>query len=196
MMPPKSLEPRLPRDEQKLRSRDRMVNLLLQSIIAANPHHDRTMTPEVRLAKAREALLGEKPSRGRKAIQDDLKLFPLLEDALKVEKDKMKRAVMSAQSDETIAAWTEQLASLDPTMRGIAEKYAAEFSKPMTELDSTKDWLRRTIQKFSVTASDMAELEGLFYGDSEKAKRLRRILEDLEALGIASRGPLGRNEPT
>lgn len=196
MMPPKTLEPRLPRAEQKQRSRERMVNLLLQSIITANPHHDPTVTPEARLAKAREALLGEKPSRGRKAIQEDLKLFPLLEDALKVEKDKMKRVVMSAQRDETIAEWTEQLASLDPTMRGIAERYAAEFAKPMTEIDSTKDWLRRTLQKLSVTASDMAELEGLFYGDSEKAQRLRRVLEDLEALGIASRDPLGRNEPT
>ncbi|WP_350183140.1 hypothetical protein [Devosia marina] len=173
-----------------------MVNLLLQSIIVANPHHDSAVTPEVRLAKAREALLGEKPTRGRKAIQDHLKLFPLLEDALKSEKDKMKRATISVQSDRTITEWTEQLASPDPTLRGIADEHAFKFAKPMTEIDSTKDWLRRAIQKLSVTASDMAELEGLFYGNTEKAKRLRRILEDLEALGIETRDPLGRNEPT
>ncbi len=75
-----------------------MINLLLQGIIAANPHHNPTATPEARLAKAREALLGEKPSKGRKAIQEDVKLFPLLEDALKADRDQMLRLLMSADT--------------------------------------------------------------------------------------------------
>tara|TARA_R110002012_G_scaffold77282_13_gene195921 strand:+ start:171333 stop:171686 length:354 start_codon:yes stop_codon:yes gene_type:complete len=98
IMSKKSLEPGLPRQDQKQRSRDRMINLLLQGIIAANPHHNPTATPEARLAKAREALLGEKPSKGRKAIQEDVKLFPLLEDALKADRDQMLRLLMSADT--------------------------------------------------------------------------------------------------
>jgi hypothetical protein len=194
-MSKKSLEPRLPREKQKRRSRDRMINLLLQGIIAANPHHNPTATPEARLAKAREALLGEKPSKGRKAIQEDVKLFPLLEEALKADRDQMLRLLMSAQEPEVQAQWKEELAEEDPSLRGIAKKHAPNFAKPSVLPDSTEDWLRRAIKEMSVTGNDMAELEGLFRGDSPKAERLRRILEDLQALGIASCAPLGRNAP-
>ncbi len=170
-----------------------MINLLLQGIIAANPHHNPTATPEARLAKAREALLGQKPPKGRKAIQEDVKLFPLLEDALKANRDQMLRLLMSAQKPEVQAQWKEELAEEDPSLRGIAKKHASDFAKPSVLPDSTEDWLRRAIKEMSVTGNDMAELEGLFRGDSPKAERLRRIFEDLQALGIASCDPLGRN---
>lgn len=194
-MSKKTLEPQLPREDQKQRSRDRIINLLLQGIIAANPHHSLTATPEARLAKAREALLGEKPSKGRKAIKEDVKLFPLLDDALKADRDQMHRLLMSAQKPEVQAQWKKELAEEDPSLRRIAKKHAPEFAKPSVLPESTEDWLRRAIKEMSVTGNDMAELEGLFRGDSPKAERLRRILEDLQALGIASCDPLGRNGP-
>lgn len=190
-MPPRSLQPRLPRDAQKQRSRDRMVNLLLQGIIAANPHHDPTVTDEVRLARAREALLGEALGRGRTTIREDVKLFPLIETALKAETDKMKRAFIGVQRPETQAEWQRELAGEQKSMRGIAKEHLSSFAKPSAQPESTVDWLRRALAKLDVTTQDMADLEGLFYGDSPKAERLRRIFNDLGALGIDAVNPIG-----
>ncbi|WP_340160258.1 hypothetical protein [uncultured Hoeflea sp.] len=87
------------------------------------------------------------------------------------------------------------MAEEDPSLRGIAKKHAPDFAKPSVLPESTEDWLRRAIKEMSLTGNDMAELEGLFRGDSPKAERLRRIFEDLQALGMASCDPLGRNAP-
>lgn len=190
-MSPRDLKPRVPRGEQKQRSRDRMINLLLQGIIAANPHHDATVTAETRLAHAREALFGEKSAKGRTAMREDLKLFPLVEAALKAEKDKMKRAFIGVQRPDTQAEWTKELAEDGISMRRIAKKHASVFAKPMTMQESTEDWLRRALAKLDVTAQDMADLEGLFYGDSPKAEFLQRIFDDLRALGIDAMNPVG-----
>jgi hypothetical protein len=181
----------LSRDEQKQRSRDRMINLLLQGIIAANPHHDPTVTDEVRLARAREALLGETLGKGRTTIREDMKLFPLIEEALKAETDKMKRAFVGTQRPETQAEWQRELAEEPKSMRGIAKEHLSSFAKPSVQPASTVDWLRRALAKLDLTAQDMAELEGLFYGDSPKAERLQRIFGELRALGIDTVSPLG-----
>lgn len=194
-MSEKSLQPRLPRTQQRERTRDLMVNLLLQAIISANLHHDATVTPEARLAKAREALLGEKPSKGRKAIQTHLKLFPLLAEALKADRDQMLNVLLKYQKPEEREKLQGQMSQERPSFRMIAKKYAPEFSKPSVLPSSTEDWLRRAITDLSVTSQDMADLEGLFRGDSAKAERLRRIFADLHALGIESSDPLGRNGP-
>jgi hypothetical protein len=178
-MPPKSLQPQLPRDEQKRRSNDRLINLLLMGIIAKNDHHSGE-APETRLAKAREALLGGKPARGRKATHDELKLFPLLDEALQAEKLKIKRP----GSDE-------QEPKAEASRRGLAKKYAPDFTKTMTEEKSTEDWLRRTIKNLPITSTDMADLEGLFHGDSPQIERLQRIFDDLNAIGIAGKNPVG-----
>ncbi len=178
-MPPKSLQPRLPRDEQKRRSNDRLINFLLMGIIAENDHHS-GMAPETRLAKAREALLGEKPARGRKAIHDDLKLFPLLDEALQSEKLKIKQPNPEEQETEG-----------EPSQRGLAKKHAAAFANPYVKAESTQDWLRRAIKKMPITSKDMADLEGLFHGDSPQVQRLQRIFDDLNAIGIAGKNPVG-----
>jgi hypothetical protein len=178
-MPPKSLQPRLPRNEQKQRSNKRLINFLLMGIIAENSHHS-GVAPETRLAKAREALLGETPARGRKAIHDDLKLFPLLDEALQSEKLKIKQP-----DPDGLAAEGE------PSQRGLAKKHAAAFANPYVKAESTQDWLRRAIKKMSITSKDMADLEGLFHGDSPQVERLQRIFDDLNAIGIASKNPIG-----
>lgn len=162
-MSQKSLEPRLSRVQQKQRSLDRMVNLLLQGIIAANPHHNATTTPEARLTKAREALLGEKPSKGRKAIQEHMKLFPLLDEALKIDRDQMLRALIKHHKPEIQADLQKQLSQDSPSFRTIAKKHAPDFAKPSVLSSSTEDWLRRAITELSVTGQDMADLEGLFF---------------------------------
>lgn len=190
-MASRSLQPRLAREKQEQRSRDRMINLLLQGIIAANPHHDPTVTDEVRLARAREALLGEALGRGRTSIREDVKLFPLIEEALKAETDKMKRAFVGVQRPETQSQWQRELAEEPKSMRGIAKEHLSSFVKPSAQPESTVDWLRRALAKLDVTVQDMADLEGLFYGDSPRAERLRRIFYDLRALGIDVVNPIG-----
>ena len=156
-MSKKSLLPRLARTEQKQRSNDRLTNILLTAIIKANPHHDPTVKDETRLARAREALLGEPNSRGRKSTRDDLLLFPVYEAAFRVENDKMKRALLSFQDQEVRDEWVKQL--------------------------------EKDVGALSLTSADMADLEGLVAGDSPKAERLKRILADLEAVGIRSQSP-------
>ena len=168
-----------------------MINLLLLSIIDANPHHDPTMTREKRLANSRETLLGEKPARGRKAIQLGVKLFSLLDEAHKAEKHKIMRAVMKHQSPEVQAEWEEEFNKKPRSLRGIAKKHSAAFESPMVKPESTEDQLRRTPKNMQVTAQDMADLEGLFYGNSPKAKRLQNIISELNALGINCSLPPG-----
>lgn len=169
-----------------------MINLLLQGIIAANPHHDSTVTPEVRLVRAREALLGEKTTRGRKTIREDLQLFPLIEEALKADKDQLMRAFLHIQRPETQAEWEQELARPPKSLRAMAKEKAPEFQKPATALESAADRIRKSIAKMNLTPQDMADLEGLFHGDSEKAKCLQRIFDDLKTLGIACENPMGR----
>ncbi|WP_146347867.1 hypothetical protein [Falsiphaeobacter marinintestinus] len=186
-MSKKSLHPHLPRVEQKQRSRDRLINLLLTAIIRANPHHDPTVKDETRLARAREALLGEPNSRGRKSIKDDLQLFPVYQAAFRAEHDIMKRVLLAVQDYEIQEEWKEQLEEGYASETGIAKKFAPKFSREMTEQKSIEDWLRKIIGGLSFTSTDMADLEGLVSGDSPKAERLQRILADLEAIGIPSK---------
>lgn len=188
-MSKKSLLPRLPRSEQKQRSNDRLTNILLAAIIKANPHHDPTVKDETRLARAREALLGEPNSRGRKSIKDDLLLFPVYEAAFRIEKDRMKRALSSVQSQEVQDEWTKQLEQDVASETGIAKEFAPNFAREITEEKSIEDWLRKIIGALSLTSADMADLEGLVSGDSPKAERLKRILVDLEAVGIRCQSP-------
>lgn len=188
-MSKKLLLPRLPRNEQKQRSNDRLTNILLTAIIKANPHHDPTVKDETRLARAREALLGEPNSRGRKSIKDDLLLFPVYEAAFRIEKDKMKRALFSVQGQEVQGEWTKQLEQDVASETGIAKEFAPNFTREMTEKKSIEDWLRKIIGSLSLTSADMADLEGLASGDSPKAERLKRILGDLEAVGIRCQSP-------
>lgn len=190
-MPPKSLEPRLPRDEQKQRSRDRMIDLLLLGIIAENPPHKHGIKDATRLARAREALFGEINEKGQKSTQSPAHLFPIIAEALKADRDQMMRLLKGAQTQEVQAEWEDKFVDNEPSLRGLAKKYAPEFAKVMTTQGSTEDWLRRAIKDIVVTGQDMAELEGLFHGDSPKAKRLQRIFDDLKALGINCENPIG-----
>lgn len=190
-MPLKSFKPSLPREEQKQRSRDRMINLLFRGIIDANPHHDPNVTAETRLARAREALLGEKPGRGRKAIQDGVELFPAIQEAFKYEIDKMKRLFLKRQKPEIQEKMERELAEPQKSMRAIAKSYVPEFEKSMTTPESTEDWLRKKLAGLPLTLHDMADLEGLFYGDLPKANRLQHIFDELRALGINNTNPIG-----
>ena len=190
-MPPKSLEPRLPRKDQKERSRDRMIDLLLLGIISENPAHIPGIKDTTRLARAREALFGEKNQRGQKPTQNPVLLFPIIAEALKADMDQMMRLLKGVQIPEIQAEWAARLSEAEPSFRGLAKKYAPDFAKAMTEKSSTEDWLRRAIKDISVTGQDMADLEGLFYGDSPKVQRLQRIFDDLKALGIECENPVG-----
>lgn len=190
-MSQKSLEPRLPRDEQKQRSRDRMIDLLLLGIIAKNPAHAPRIKDTTRLARAREALFGEKNKRGQKSTRNPILLFPIIAEALKADRDQMMRFLKGVQTPEVQAEWETKLAESEPSFRGLAKKYAPDFAKEMTEQGSTEDWLRRAIEEITVTSQDMAELEGLFYGGSPKAERLQRIFDDLKSLGVECKNPIG-----
>ncbi|MCQ2002871.1 hypothetical protein [Rhizobium sp. NRK18] len=190
-MPPKSLQPQLPRDEQKLRSRDRMIDLLLLGIIAANPIENVKTKDVTRLARARAALLGDENNQGQKPTHNPVLLFPIIAEALKADRDQMMRLLKSAQKPEIQVEWDAKLAEAEPSFRGLAKKYAPDFAKIMTATTSTEDWIRRAIDDISVTGQDMADLEGLFHGDSPKAERLQRIFDDLNGLGIACKNPIG-----
>ena len=190
-MSQKSLEPRLPRNAQKLRSRDRIVDLLLLGIISQNPPHKHGIKDVTRLARAREALFGEVNEKGQKSTRNLVSLFPIIAEAMKADQDQMTRFLKGVQTPAVQAEWEEKLKDGELSFRGLAKKYAPDFAKEMTTQGSTEDWLRRAIKEIGVTAQDMAELEGLFYGDSPKAERLQRVFDDLKTFGIDCKNPVG-----
>lgn len=187
----KSLAPRLPRDKQRQRSRDQMIDLLLLGIIAAYPAPTDKVNDLTRLARAREALFGEKNKKGRKSTHNLIRLFPIIAEALKGERDRMMRMTMGLQKPDVQAEWKAILAEAEPTFRGLAKKHTPSFANAMTQEKSTEDWLRRAIKNISVTAQDMAELSSLYYGDGPKAAILRSAFESLNDLGIASKSTIG-----
>ena len=81
----KSLHPPLNRADQKERSQERLINLLLSAIVQAYPYHSPNVKDETRIARAKEALFGQRIPRGQKSIKDDLKLFPIYVEALRHE---------------------------------------------------------------------------------------------------------------
>jgi len=190
-MPQKSLQPRLPREEQKRLSRDRMINLLLLGIIAANPIENGKTKDVTRLARARAALFGDDNNQGQKPTHNPVLLFPIIAEALKADRDQMMHLLKGAQKPEVQAEWDAKLTEAEPSFRGLAKKYAPDFAKAMTATTSTEDWLRRAIDEIKVTGHDMADLEGLFHGDSPKAERLQRIFDDLNGHGIACKNLIG-----
>lgn len=187
----KSLQPRLPRDEEKKRSRDLMINLLLLGIIAEHPVKGKPIKDPTRLARAREALFGDNNTKGQKSTLNPVPLYPLIDEAFKTEMDGMRRLTMSRQSPEVREKFKAKIAESEPTFRGLANKYSSYFKKNMTETSSTEDWLRRALNNISITGHDLAELEGLYYGNSPEAERLQRVFDDLNSLGIACKSPVG-----
>lgn len=190
-MSPKSLAPRLPREEQKRRSRDRMIDLILLGIIAEHPIENKKIKGVTRLARARAALFGDENKQGQKSTHNLVLLFPIVAEALKTDRDQIMRLLRSAQKPEVKAEWDTKLAEAEPSFRGLAKKYAPAFAKAMTATTSTEDWLRRALDEIAVTGQDMADLEGLFHGGSPKAERFQRIFDDLNGLGIACKNPIG-----
>lgn len=190
-MAPKSLEPQLPRDQQKQRSRELAIDLFLMGIIAANPPNDQKDTNTKRLARAREALFGDKNKRGRKSTRDLVGMFPMFAELFKSDRDKSTRLVKRFQTPEVQAEWDAKLAEAELSLRGLAKKYGPQFEKKMTKIESTEDRLRREMANSSPTAQDIADLEGYYHGNSPKAGLLKGIFEDLNGLGIECRYPVG-----
>lgn len=191
-MPLKSFEPSLPREEQKQRSRDRMINLLFRGIIDANPHHDPNVTAETRLARAREALLGEKPGRGRKAIQDGVELFPTIQEAFKYEIDKMKRLFLKRQEPEVQEKIERELAEPQKSMRAIAKSYVTEFEKSMTTPESTEDWLRKKLAGLPLPCTIWLTSKGCFMETRRKPTVYNTFSMSLGRLASTIRTRLGR----
>ncbi|MCM2291427.1 hypothetical protein NAC44_03675 [Allorhizobium sp. BGMRC 0089] len=168
-----------------------MIDLLLLGIIIANPIEKGKTKDVTRLARARAALFGDENKQGQKSTHNPVLLFPIIAEALKADRDQMMRFLKSVQKQEIQVEWDAKLAEAEPSFRGLAKKYAPDFAKAMTSMTSTEDWLRRAIDDIPVTEQDMADLEGLFHGDSPKAERLKRIFDDLNGLGIACENPIG-----
>ena len=181
-----------------------MINVLLMKIIDENPHHDETVTREVRLGQAREALLGEKRVKGRTARLEFEKMYPLFDKLLKYENDKLRRMFLHLQSEETQAASRQKLEEPEQSLRAIAEEHLKEFARPTTDQSSTIDWLRRELAEFDLTAKDMSDLGDLYIGsfpeadsrrddalDYPKSKILNRVIDDLRHIGLCPKRPPG-----
>lgn len=189
-----SLGTKISREEQKRRSRDRHVNHLLLRIILAHPDPTRSTTPEQRLARAREALLGVKSSSGRPSQIDDYALFHMNANQRKGEMDSMMRALRHLLPDEVRTRW-DAIISRDPeSIHAIATRMAEEgLGQSVQSQSSYIDRLRRKAADLNLTTQDMADIEGLIYGNSDWAHRIETILDGLNRLGIPSKVPLGYN---
>lgn len=188
-MSTKSLQPRLPRSEQERRSQERLVNLLISAIVQAYPYHSPDVKDQTRVARAREALFGERIPRGQKSIKDDIKLFPIYAEALRHEVEALEYAISQENRLTPHEQMEDQANTNEKSDAAIAREFSSKIDPRVRAPESTDRWLRKLISEFSLTATDMADLEGLFVGDSPKAERLRRIFSDLEAIGVLSKSP-------
>lgn len=186
----KSLHPPLSRADQKKRSQDRLINLLLSAIVQAYPYHSPNVKDETRIARAKEALFGERIPRGQKSIRDDLKLFPIYAEALRQEIGALGNPVRQQKASTKNDQHEYRSAPDGKSDAEIAREFSSEVEPRVRVPESTDRWLRKVISEFSLTGQDMADLEGLLAGDSPKALRLRRILTDLEEIGVLSKTPV------
>ena len=186
----KSLSPPLSRADQKKRSQERLINLLLSAIVQAYPYHSPNVKDETRIARAKEALFGERIPRGQKSIKDDLKLFPIYVEALRHELGALGDPVRQQEASTKNEQPERRVAADGKSDAEIAREFSSKVEPRMRVPESTDRWLRKVISEFSLTGQDMADLEGLLAGDSPKSERLQRILADLEAIGILSKSPV------
>jgi len=181
-------------DEQKRRTRDRHIDVLLMAIIRANPHHNRDSVPS-RLQAAREALLGEKPRIGNPPVFDDIELFHIVaEMRRKDESNWMAHALLHLQSDDGRAAMQAEIERAPDSIRKAARKRSHALLGAHHHLEEgVVDRLRHKAPKArdAFTSQDMAELEGLANGDSPRVTMICNAIEALMALGIDTVDPWG-----
>lgn len=187
--------PKFKRNEQKDRSNSRHVNFLLRSIIAAYPHPDRRITPEIRLARAREALFGKKAGVGRNQIDDEFALFYMMGEELKSAIDPL-RYWMTKHKDENVAEQMRAEINRAPmSRRKAADSFAHITSSGENTADgNTSERLRKKVRNYIRSSQDLADIEGLVYTNSYSAKAIDRILTDLKKFGVESNKPFGEKD--
>lgn len=155
------------------------------SIISANPHHDQAVTDEKRLNDAREALFGEKPSRGQAEKNDELTLFSIVSELRKSEIDDIRPVGWSGLDAEERAQMIAERDRKPKSARASALEQVPNVPGPShRESENIAKRLQRKAAKSDFTLQDMADLEGLAYGKSPKAKLIKEILEGLNRLGL------------
>ena len=144
------------------------------------------------MSQAREALLGEKPRRGRKVYTDDVELFPFIREQLKHKSDALMRAVLGRYPPDVRIQIEAELARPKKSARRAAHDVVGRVERRNVEISSTVDRVR-AVDPTKLTSSEVADLEGLYHNDSGKARALQRAFDGLSALGIRSLNPLVRD---
>lgn len=138
--------------------------------------------------------MGVKPAPGRPSQIDDYALFHINADQRKGDMDRMMRALRHLLPDEVRATWDATISRDPESVHALATRMAQENqSQSVHSPSSYVDRLRRKAAHLNLSTQDMADIEGLIYGNSNKANRVKTILDDLERLGIPSEVPLGYN---
>lgn len=154
------------------------------------------MTPARRLGAVRQALLGEKPHRGRASIDDELLLFPIVAEMQKPEMDQWMRALKRLLSEEGQVAYQAEIDRPPLSARDAARRAVDGTARdPSIQPESWIDRLRRKAAEADLTSQDIADLAGLVQGNSAKAELLARLISELRSLGISVNSPLGQKDP-
>lgn len=157
-----------------------MNHLLLSIILAYDYPADRKATAEARLARARLALFGERPPPGRSRINDDVPLFHIASEVRKSERDALMRALLRRVSDDVQRDWEVEIHRKPLSARAASREQAAKLKGASSE--SSVERLRHAAQRLST--KDLADIEGLIYGNSHQAVLLSELRAKLRSLGI------------
>jgi hypothetical protein len=178
----KSPKPPSPHREQKQRNNGRAIDILLLSIIRRNRH---TASNEVRLARVKEFLLGEKNMRrGRKSISDQVMLYPVIEEIYKNDADATLRAFLKSMPMRAKIEAEEYLERPEKSLRSIALSFAKGDVGSETNETAIVDRIRKFAKNANYNRSDISDMSGLYHRNSPNSKRILLILEILRKLGI------------
>lgn len=169
--------------QQKPKRHDRHLDLLLISIIRAYDHPDKK-SEEDRLETVREALLGEKRTRGRTPSFDDLALFKIIDELRRPEMAGLRKAIGKVNKEPQTPEWKAEIERDPLAIREAARKFGY-LAGPAASDESREDRLRRKARD-GIPTREMSKIEALFDPTSPRTRTIITILGLLESLGVRS----------
>lgn len=178
----KSPKPHSPHHEQKQRNNGRAIDILLLSIIRRNKH---VASNEVRLARVKEFLFGEKNTRrGRKSISDEVMLYPVIEEIYKGDADATLRALLKSIPIRAKLEAEKYLDKPEKSLRSIALSFADGDVGSTINETAIVDRIRKFAKSANYTRPDISDISGLYHRNSPNSKRILLVLEILRELGV------------
>jgi hypothetical protein len=111
-------------------------------------------------------------------------MFHVLTEMRKPELDRLRRTILPMLNEPERTEVQVELDRPQTKLATIAKRLAKLWPRENVEPQHVADRLRRHVRKSNFTAADMADLEGLVYGNSPRSETIRSVLAGLQRLGV------------